>query len=66
MVFNKRYGGYYWTPKMLKIGTHRIKGLFLPKGEKKPCTKPSAGGKSKPRYKKAECCPNTGFVVTLP
>ena len=42
----------------LEIGTTRIKALFLPKGGKKPWPKPSAGDKSKPTYKKAECNPS--------
>ena len=43
--------------KWLKIGKNKIKA-FLARRAKKPGPKPSA--------EKAECCPNTGFFVTLP
>ena len=34
--------------KLLRLGTHRIKVFFLPKGQNKPQSKPSAGARSKP------------------
>ena len=53
--------------KWLKIGPNRIKAFFsAQRAKKKSRRKPSAGARSKPMYEKAECCPNTGFFVTLP
>ena len=44
-VTTKSYRGYYWTPKMLKIGPNSIISSFLAHRAKKPCSKAKALGR---------------------